>query len=88
MLAERRPGRATVLFHSIVVQYLSAEEGTALHEAITAAGARATEDAPLAWLFLEPGDEQTDVRLTRGPGGEERLLARAGFHAGHVRWLA
>jgi hypothetical protein len=88
VLAERRPGLATVLYHSVVVQYLTAEEGTALHEAITAAGSRATDDAPFAWLFLEPGDQEADVRLTVWPGGEERLLARAGFQSHRVEWLA
>ncbi len=81
MLAERRPGFATVLFHSVVVQYLTAEEGAALHGAIMEAGGRATSDAPFAWLFLEPGEEEADVRLTTWPGGQERLLARAGFHS-------
>ena len=87
-LAERRPGVVTVLFHSIVVQYMDAAEATALHEAIIEAGARATREAPFAWLFMEPGDEQTDVRLTLWPGGEERLLARAGYHTARVNWLA
>jgi hypothetical protein len=88
VLAEPRAGVATVLFHSIVVQYLTPEEATALHEAITAAGARATTEAPFAWLFLEPGGgDQADVRLTLWPDGEERLLARTGFHAGKVDWL-
>lgn len=87
VLAERRPGVATVLYHSVVVQYLTAEEGTALHEAIVAAGSRATDDAPVAWLFLEPGDKEADVRLTVWPGGQERLVARAGFHSHRVDWL-
>ena len=88
VLATTRPGVATVLFHSIVVQYLTPEEGTALHEAITAAGSRATAEAPFAWLFLEPGGgDQAAVRLTLWPGGEERLLARTGFHSSPVTWL-
>jgi len=87
MLATPRAGVATVLFHSIVVQYLTPEQGTALHEAVRAAGARATSEAPFAWLFLEPGGDQADVRLTLWPGGEERLLARAGFHTSPVTWL-
>jgi hypothetical protein len=87
VLGERRSGVATVLFHSIVVQYLSPEEGSALHAAITGAGGRATTDAPLAWLFMEPGEDQTDVRLTLWPGGEERLLAHTGYHSSTVEWL-
>jgi hypothetical protein len=88
VLAEPRPGVATVLFHSVVVPYLSPEEASAFHAAITSAGARASHDAPLGWLFLEPGEEEADVRLTLWPGGEERLLARAGYHSGRVSWLA
>jgi hypothetical protein len=87
VLAERREGVATVLFHSIVVQYLTAEEGTALYQAITAAGNRSTSDAPFGWLFMEPGGDQTEVRLTLWPGGEECLLARAGYHSSQVNWL-
>lgn len=87
VLAETRRGTATVVFHSVVLPYLTPEEGSALHDALMSAGARATRDAPLAWLFLEPGEEEADVRLTLWPGGEQRLVARAGFHSAHVRWL-
>jgi hypothetical protein len=88
MLAEPQPGHATVLFHSIVIAYLSGEEAERMHRAILAAGSRASADAPLAWLYLEPGEELAEVRLVLWPGGEERLLARSGFHGGPVRWLA
>jgi hypothetical protein len=38
---------------------------------------------------MEPGDEQlTEIRLKRWPGGEDRLLARAGYHGDPVDWLA
>lgn len=39
------------------------------------AGSRATTDAPLAWLSMEPGADQADVHLTMWPGGERRLIA-------------
>jgi hypothetical protein len=87
VLATPRPGVATVLYHSIVVQYLPPDEGTALHRAVLDAGSRATPEAPFAWLYLEPADEQAEVRLTLWPGGEERLLARAGYHTSPVTWL-
>ena len=37
--------------------------------------------------MLEPGGELADLRLTVWPGGEERLLAQAGYHGEPVRWL-
>jgi hypothetical protein len=88
VLAEPRPGVASVVFHSVVLPYLGEAGVIALARAIEGAGARATPAAPLAWLSLEAGAEQADVRLTTWPGGESRVLAHATFHGPPVRWLA
>jgi len=80
MLAEPTPGKATVIYHSIVSQYLSDEERAALFDGIRAAGERATAEAPLAWLRMEPADDRANLELTTWPGGEDRLLARVGYH--------
>jgi len=90
-LAEPRPGLATVVFHSIVLRYLSEDDRARALAAIAAAGGRATREAPLAWLRMEPdgrGAPEASVRLATWPGGEERLLARAGYHGQYVRWLS
>ena len=83
-------GVATVVFHSIVWQYLDDAERAEVVGTFTEAGARATAGAPLAWLRLEgtPDLHHAEVRLTTWPGGEERLLATTGFHGGAVEWLA
>ena len=77
---------ATVVFHSIVMLYLSEEERERTRTAITEAGERASTDAPLAWLSMELGGDEADVRLTMWPGGEERLIARAGYQGRPIRW--
>jgi hypothetical protein len=61
-----------------------------VREVLEAAGARATRAAPVAWLRLEPAEAgtPTELRLTLWPGGEEQLLATAGFHLGPVHWRA
>jgi hypothetical protein len=87
MLRQPSPDRATVLFHSIVAQYLSEEELTGFHRLIEEAGERATTAAPLAWLRMEPAGERAAVRLATWPGGEDRLLARAGYHGTPVQLL-
>ncbi len=87
MLAEPAPGAATVIYHSIVMQYLGDGELAAFHDQIEAAGSRATADAPLAWLRMEPGGDHADLHLTIWPGGEERHLARAGYHGTPVGLL-
>jgi hypothetical protein len=87
MLAEPAPGQATVIYHSIVSQYLSDGERAALVEGIRQAGQRATADAPIAWLRMEPADDRANLDLTLWPGDEERHLARAGYHGTPVELL-
>lgn len=53
-LADLPAGAATVLYHSIVWQYLQPEEQRQVVEALDEAGARATDHAPVAWLRMEP----------------------------------
>lgn len=95
-LTERlaRPGGdgvATVVFHSIVWQYLPAATKDAVRSALAAAGARATSSAPLQWLRMEPATkEHADLRLTSWRGGGdpvEELLAHVGYHGAGVRWF-
>jgi hypothetical protein len=86
---EPRDDVATVVFHSVFIQYLDDAGRARLRATIEDAGRRATANAPFAWLRMEPGVEMlTDVRLTMWPGGRERLLATAGYHGQPVRWLS
>jgi hypothetical protein len=85
-LAAPAEGVCTVVFHSIVMQYVDAAERDRIGELIAAAGARATDRAPIARLSLEPGGELAELRLAVWPGGEERVLAHAGYHGEPVRW--
>jgi hypothetical protein len=91
-LAEPVPGRATVVHHSIVLQYLTRATFVRLRDAVVAAGERATADAPLHWLRMEPAGDVADVRMTSWPGraGErdEELLATTGYHGPPIRWQA
>jgi hypothetical protein len=86
-LARERAGSATVVYHSIMWGYMSDDERARATEAITSAGARATDSEPLAWLRMEPGADQAEVTLTTWPGGDERVIAHAGYHRRPVRWL-
>lgn len=74
------PGTLTVVVHSITFQYLSTDDRRAFLDLLDEAGARATADAPLAWLRMEPGGDQAEVRLTVWPDGGSRLVARSSFH--------
>jgi hypothetical protein len=83
------PGALTIVYHSIFMQYLTPPARAALAAAISAHGARATRDAPFAWLRMEPNlpsIEDSQVRLTLWPGGEERLLAHVHPHGAWAQW--
>jgi len=89
-LADPAPGRATVVYHSIVLQYLSRRTFLRLRAAIEAAGDQARPDAPLHWLRMEPAGDVADVRMTSWPGRgsapDEELLATTGYHGPPVTW--
>jgi len=84
-LAQPASGLATVVFHSVVMQYLSEDEREAFARIVEEAGSRAGEDAPLAWLRMEPDGDRAAVRLAQWPEGEDRPLARAGYHGNPVQ---
>lgn len=85
------PGTASVLFHSVMWQYMPDATQAAVRAAIEAAGAVATPDSPVAWLRMEPAAESNgfpmELRLTTWPGAAERLLATAHPHGAWVNWL-
>lgn len=88
-LAASTPGQATVLYHSIMWQYMPGATQAAVRDAIDQAGARATEAAPLAWLRFEPprADARPELHLTLWPGERQHRLAIAHPHGKVVRWL-
>lgn len=89
-LAQPRAGVTTVVWHSLVRQYLSPDERAEVDELLRSAGRRATSDAPLAHLTLEPDRREPGYRfpvvLTTWPGGETRELQQAQGHGPPVVW--
>ena len=86
-LGRATDGVATVLFQSIVWQYLTPETRAAVRDSVKVAGASASAKAPVAWLRMEPGVDPkkgAEVRLRQWPG-EERVLAITGYHGRPVR---
>ena len=89
-LAAPRSGELTVIWQSVVRQYVSAESWTTIEHAVQAAGRAATASSPLAWLTMEPGEDPLAgflVSATTWPGAATRQLAGAGDHGLPVRWL-
>jgi hypothetical protein len=89
---ELRRGATTVLWHSVMWQYLDRVEQDAVTARIQALGARATDEAPLAHLFLEPTRRTPDgphdflVVLELWPTGERRILGSTVGHGVPTIW--
>jgi hypothetical protein len=85
-------GTTTVLWQSVMWQYLPAEEQSRVTAALERLGADATETRPLAHLRMEPmrrtpeGEHEFLLALTRWPTGERRILARSRAHGVPTDW--
>ena len=85
-LAQKR-STATVVYHSIVWQYIDRDERTRITERIESSGAATSASSPIAWLSFEPRQPDRKcaaltLRLWDGGdhNGEPQILAISGFH--------
>jgi hypothetical protein len=90
VLAQRQKSTVQLVWQSVFAQYLTSEDRDDLTVTMEAAGAKATDDAPLVWARMEPSNEPLEgfgVTVMCWPGGTETLLARSGDHGPPVRWM-
>ena len=80
----------TVVFHSIVWQYLGTQVQDGLRTTLERAGADATKENPLFWIRMEPAGAVAHVTATEWSGGNrvETILCEVGYHGRDMRWLA
>jgi hypothetical protein len=89
---ELAEGATTVLWHSVMWQYLSADEQEAVTRRIERLGAAADETRPFAHLRLEPMRRTPDsphdflVALRLWPGGEQQVLGNSAGHGVPMIW--
>ncbi len=87
-----RDGTTTVVWHSVMWQYLEAGEQARAAARLSALGSQASGTAGFARLALEPrrrtpgGAHEFLVTLQAWPGGEERLLGSAAPHGIPTTW--
>ncbi|PKP95215.1 MAG: DUF2332 domain-containing protein [Alphaproteobacteria bacterium HGW-Alphaproteobacteria-14] len=84
-------GTTRVLMHSIVWQYVPADQQVRVTSAMAAAGARATRERPLAWIMVEADRSVHRHKLTVQcwpGGGEETQLTWSHPHGADIAWLA
>lgn len=84
------PGVCRVVMHTIAYQYFPPEGQARIRDHLAQVGARATQDAPLAWLSFEATSGGVDRRpaldLTVWPGDETRRLAICQPHGAEIDW--
>lgn len=93
-LATRAKDALTIIYHSVFFQYPPQSVRDAITRAIETEGARATADAPLAWLRFEPGGvlgrtqdgANMTLELIEWPSGRRRVLADIDPHGRFVHW--
>jgi hypothetical protein len=88
-LAAPTLGQATVIYHSIVWNYVSDADKAAIVKVVRDAAQRATPASPLAWLRFElkSKDQYPELDLTLWPNGQNKRLAVANPHGASVAWL-
>ena len=85
-------GRTTVLWHSVMWQYLSADDQKSVTAGVNELGASATAQMPFAHLFLEPtrrapsSDHEFLVVLELWPTGQRRFLGTSVGHGIPTTW--
>ncbi len=86
------PGTTTVVWHSIMWQYLDDQEASDVEARLEDLGDTADGDARLAHLALEPrrrtpsSDHEVLVMLRMWPDGDERILGSAAPHGIPTTW--
>ncbi|HEY8372447.1 MAG TPA: DUF2332 domain-containing protein [Pseudonocardiaceae bacterium] len=90
-LRRERRGVLTVVWHSVVWQYVSPADRARGREVVAAAAARATHDAPLALLVYESrraesGGYRFDLLLRLWPAGLSLRLGSGGGHGTPFTW--
>ncbi len=88
-----RAGAATVVWHSVLEQYLDADRLARMRRTLSDLLSGAPPDAPVAWLSLErpPGRGAyglAEVRLAVSPDADQHVLGHASYHGSAVRLAA
>ena len=82
-------GTTRMLMHSIVWQYVPEDQQARVTAAMDAAGSRATQDRPLAWVALEANRVMHihEMVVRYWPGGEQgTVVTRAHPHGAWLGW--
>jgi hypothetical protein len=92
LAVEPKPGVCRVVLHTIAFQYFPPDRQDRIRAHMATVGARATGEAPLAWLTFEAEEDGFErrpmLRLRSWPGPDEAVaLARGQPHGASYDWI-
>lgn len=81
--------RHRVVLHSMVLQYLSAEDRASIEATVQKAGASATPTRPFAVIGFEwdTPRERVELRLRSWPDGSDRVIAHCHPYGAWIEWI-
>ncbi len=85
----RHDGEATVVYHSIVWQYLSPDNRQSLIRSLDHLASKSTPHRPVVWARMEPAGDMADIRVNIWTGDMTPVqleLGRVGYHGPTLRW--
>jgi hypothetical protein len=85
-VAKPKPGHATIVMHSVIVDHLEPDQRVRLRNLIVKIADSATDDAPFAWLRMEAGASDFETRVTLWPDGSELFVCKSDAHGQDITW--
>jgi hypothetical protein len=85
----QRDGQATVVYHSIVWQYMSLVSRRQFLHQLHLLAKTSSHDRPVVWARMEPAGDTADIRATVWTGKDiprQYELGRVGYHGQDLRW--
>lgn len=82
-------GQATVVYHSIVWQYMSPESRQDFLRQLDLLGETSSLARPVVWARMEPAGDTADIRATVWTGGDKPRqveLGHVGYHGQNLHW--
>lgn len=88
-LEDRPEGVCTVIYHSVMWQYMPEATQNAISAAIEDKGRSSDTARPLAWLCFEPSEEYfpMHVAVRLWPGDTKHIFARCHPHGASLEWF-
>jgi len=88
-VSPQHDGQATVVYHSIVWQYMSPKSRQAFLHQLQLLGETSSHARPVVWARMEPAGDTADIKATVWTSGDKPRqveLGHVGYHGQNLHW--